>query len=454
MTAKSSDTSHVRKEWIAFAFIALATLAGALGILRWLAPQLLGLPVDLRLVGVSERQPAFFEGVFRPADYLHQEPLVNDPVTVVRGRPGAPESLVGGPHDLLGFRNRAVPKSVDVVVIGDSQTYGNNALLEDNWPSRMAASLPGPNAGVYAMAVGGWGAAQYVEMAVMASAMGPQLVVVAFYTGNDPLDSFKLAYSMDRFSDLRPAADVDLDDMPAVPFPTPADQIWEAVFADGTRTRFTPTLRLAANAPGPVPDAGYAVMAAAGREIMNVLRPMGMRVLFTIIPTKEFVHAGRVARDGLEAPTDYRRLVEVEGRRIAELSAALLAVPGAGYVDVATPLAAAALAGAQLYQEDDNGHPVADGYRLIGETVAAAAAGLMLPRARGLLEIPVTGDHSLYFLSLPEGLWRIAGAEVAVASGWRLEQARRVTFAALAGLPRLGTVERPDPARFGPEAAR
>jgi len=40
-------------------------------------------------------------------------------------------------HDLNGFRNIEVPKKVDILVLGDSQTYGTNASLEENWPSTL-----------------------------------------------------------------------------------------------------------------------------------------------------------------------------------------------------------------------------------------------------------------------------------------------------------------------------
>lgn len=443
-----------RREWLTFALVALATLAGTLGLLRWLAPQLLGLPLDLRLVGVSETAPAFYEGMFRAEDYTSRELILNDPYTVVRGRPGLEETAGWGPHDVLGFRNRAVPAAADVVVIGDSQSYGNNALLESNWPSRLENALPAPNAGVYSMAVGGWGAAQYVEMAVKAAAFRPQLVVVAFYTGNDPLDSFKVAFSLERFADLRPSTALDASDLPQVEFPPPPEQRWQATFADGSTMGFTPALRLASNAHNPVVDAGYAVMAAAAREITGILGPTGARALFTIIPTKELVYAERIAREGIDAPAAYRRLVQAEHEHLSALGAELAAIPGAHYVDVAAPLREAATGGAALYPADINGHPIAAGYAVIAEAVAAAAAQLVRPRPSGLLAVAVSEGSYLLYLSLPQGLWRFADGTIARSSGWQLEQAQPVTFAAIAGLPRLGVIEQPDPERFGPAALR
>lgn len=349
----------INKEWLLFSGVLLLTLAGAVGILRWLAPQLIGLPTDLRLVQVSEKLPPFYEGVFRRSDYLSADFLLNDPVTVIRGRPGFPELRSRGPHDVLGFRNREVPVYADVVVIGDSQTYGSGLVLEDNWPSLLAARLKTSQAGVYNMATGGWGGAQYLEMATKAAAFQPQLIIVAFYSGNDSLDSFRVAYGMDRFADLRPRAGLDAGDAPAAEFPPPPESLWPVVFDDGVQAVFTPELRLVANDSRPAVEAGYAVMAKAAREIQQVTQPFDAGVIFTIIPTKEYVYAEKVRRAGLEPPPGYTRLVEAEGERIGTLAGALRAISGATYVDLTAPLSAAALDGVMLYQTSGNGHPVA-----------------------------------------------------------------------------------------------
>ncbi|MFP6640656.1 MAG: hypothetical protein VCC04_10470, partial [Myxococcota bacterium] len=62
-----------------------------------------------------------------PIDYL-QPVRVTDPVLFLRLLPGS------GAHDEWGFRNLGVPSKVDVVAIGDSNTWGINATREKNWP--------------------------------------------------------------------------------------------------------------------------------------------------------------------------------------------------------------------------------------------------------------------------------------------------------------------------------
>ena len=51
----------MKKEWLFTTVILLVTLAAALGLLRWLAPGLLGVPADLQMVQTSKKVPPFFD---------------------------------------------------------------------------------------------------------------------------------------------------------------------------------------------------------------------------------------------------------------------------------------------------------------------------------------------------------------------------------------------------------
>ncbi len=444
----------VKKEWLVFSGVILFTLAMALILLRWLAPQLIGLPVDLRLVQVSDELPPFYEGVFRAEDYQSNQFILNDPVTVSRARPGLIESRFTGPHDILGFRNRAVPNVADVVVIGDSQTYGVNAALEDNWPSVLALRLEDKQAATYSMATGGWGAVQYLDMTTKAPTFQPQLIIVAFYSGNDSLESFRLAYSMDRFKDLRPVKGLNPGDAPAIKFPPPPESLWPVKFKDGTETVFAPALRLAVNDDHPAVDAGYGVMANVAREIHRLMQASGTALIFTIIPTKELVYADKVRRDGIEPPQEYVQLVAAEQARVSELAEAVRAIPGATYVDVVSPLSRAALQPVPLYPASDNGHPVSHGYAVIADSLAEAAKEKVSGRPRGLVAIPLTQTQGLLYLVTAEGVWSLPGMEHAIKNGWSSDQIQIVNYRALAGLPRRGMLGLIDPDRFGPDAMR
>jgi hypothetical protein len=366
--------SETKWNWLLPVISVVGTLLIALLLLRWLTPQLIGLPVNLQMVQVAEQKPAFFDNVFRDEDFRSRLYNISDPY-VTRGRPlTSDEGWRAGPHDLLGFRNYSIPNRPDIVVIGDSQTYGTNAMLVDNWPSRLAFAMKEQYVDVYGMAVNGWGPVEYLEIFPRALHFRPRLVVVAFYTGNDPLEGYKLAYAHDRWTDLRPDSELGPEDMPTVVFPPPESETWEVKFKDGLRTSFSPKYRLVSNRSHPVVRAGYAIMVEVARRMGEMAASAQVELVFTIIPTKEFVYAEKVAGDGLETPSDYRELVTEERRRIEELSSALKAIDGASYVDLVAPLQSVALGKGAIYPANINGHPIKSGYAVIANVIAPVAA--------------------------------------------------------------------------------
>lgn len=426
----------------------LLTLLVALGALRWLAPALLGGPQDLQLVRTSDEVPPFFEGVFRPEHFATTDFLLKDPRTVNRPRPfhGEVPPLAMGPHDVLGFRNRAVPAVADVVVIGDSQTYGVNAQLEDNWPSQLAQALERPS--VYAMAGGGWGAVQYIDMFRNAAAFRPRIVAVAFYSGNDALDSFTVAYGSDDWRELRPDPALTAGAAPAVPFPTPESEWWVPTVA-GRPLGFTPTTRLLSNRADPVVHAGYGVIRKTAEAMDRMARQAGIHLVLTVVPTKELVYAPRIAAEGLAPPEAYQELVVAERRNIDALCAYFTTLPATTCVDLVVPMQAAAMTSARLYPESANGHPVAAGYGVIAQAMAAAIAPRVAPRIDGLVVLGGDGDPTSVFLVRDGVAWLFESQELLEANGWKDAAARRVTSRELATLPKR-TVVAADPRRFGP----
>ena len=106
-----------------------------------------------------------------------------------------------GEHDEWGFRNREVPPKADIVVIGDSQTYGLNASMENAWP-KVLGNISGKY--VYNLSVCGYSPAQYHYLLNnYAVKLNPKLVIVAIYLGNDLVDVFDLVYSLDYWAYLR-----------------------------------------------------------------------------------------------------------------------------------------------------------------------------------------------------------------------------------------------------------
>ena len=443
----------MKREWLLASATGLVTLMAGLALIRWLAPQLLGLPIDLRLVGVQQALPPFYDGVFRPSDYLSSDSILNDPVTVTRLRPRLPERGGTGPHDLLGFRNRSVPNVADVVVVGDSQTYGNNALLEQAWPKRLAARLGLDGSTVYSMAAGGWSAVQYLDMALKATTFQPQVLVVAFYTGNDPLEAFRVAYATDGWPQLRVDPELDAADAPRVEFPAPIEDHWAVSFDVGVRTVFKPGLRLTSNLSHPAVEAGYEIMARVASEISAQTARFGLPIVFLVIPTKELVHAELVRGEGLTAPEAYNQLVKAESRRLAALAGRLARIPRAHYVDVLGPMRAAVASGRALYPHGENGHPIEAGYDVIAETLAPTVGRLLPERPRGVYGARYGPDEMRIALVKGGGVWFFAGRDLVVGNGWHWE-VPETSPRTLAGLPRCGIIREIDPARFGPTVSR
>ena len=109
---------------------------------------------------------------------------VPDALLVHRGNPAWPD------HDARGFRNTDAVTHANLVLLGDSQTYGTGVERLAAWPS-----ILGSRSGltVYNMAFGGWGPGQGLLLLPEALALEPSRIIYAFYFGNDLPDVFTLA---------------------------------------------------------------------------------------------------------------------------------------------------------------------------------------------------------------------------------------------------------------------
>lgn len=439
-----------RKDALFMAGVTIVTLITCLFAIRLLAPNLLGVPGDLHMVQTSTELPAFYDGVFAAEEVEATEWILLDPVTRIRPRP-----LVGfgdgfGPHDLLGFRNNAIPAVAEIVVLGDSQSYGNNAILERNWPSHLARSLDRPEQSVYNMAAGGWGAIQYLDAFENAFAFSPRAIIVAFYTGNDPLDSFLMAYNYDQWSELRPDANLTGNDAPPVEFRK--DEVWLADLGDLGSIELTPSYRLAANSDHPAVNAGYEIMARVAEDMSESLAAIEdaqTHLIFTIIPTKELVYSKAISRAGLQTPPDYQELLRREKEKIALLSHRISALDNATYVDVVEPMMAAALAERGLYPVDTNGHPRSAGYSVIGHALAEKVGALIGSRHKGVGAVKITGNGIRVYGIGDQQAVLFPSPELLTANGWSSDHIPLIDRHSLAGL-KIIVADQVDPEKFGP----
>lgn len=119
---------------------------------------------------------------------------VEDPVLRMRGQPH-----VAG-QDARGWRNPSVLSRADIVVLGDSQTWGSNAQVSETWTS-VLGSLSGLR--VYNMAMGGYGPVQYMALLDEAMTLKPGTIVAGLYFGNDIWDAYDIVYHVDAHAQFR-----------------------------------------------------------------------------------------------------------------------------------------------------------------------------------------------------------------------------------------------------------
>jgi lysophospholipase L1-like esterase len=443
----------MKKEWLLTVASVTLTLIVTLGLIRWFAPQLLGGSPDLQLVQIDKKVPPFFDNVFRAEDYHSADYLIKDPIVGVRAVPLYPDTNGMGPNDLMGFRNSSIPNSAKIVVLGDSQSYGNNAVMAQNWPSLMAAELQSKGATLYNMSVGGWSAPQYLNMFSKANAFQPEVVIVALYTGNDPLEGFLQVYGNPYWRALIPNKTLSANDAPKVSFPTPKEKMWSVQFKDGVKTVFTPTLRLSSNLDHPAVRAGYKIMEEVVRIISEAVKNEKLKVFVTIVPTKELVYASKVEAESIMAPPDYRNLVARERTNLQQLAQHIGSFPSVTYVDILKPLQQSAMQAIALYPENENGHPVAAGYAVIGHTLAGAVGPFVSTPRRELVSLETAPGEFQYLLLKENGFYVFASPEVIENNGWPPGIVKTISEAELKGLPLIGRIIGTDPFSYGPLAA-
>lgn len=103
-------------------------------------------------------------------------------------------------HDRRGFRNPSVPDNAHIVTLGDSQTYGTGVEPGQAWP-RQLESISGRI--VYSMAYGGYGPTHSLMLWDEAVALQPNMVIEAFYAGNDLFESFNVVHNQGKLSEFK-----------------------------------------------------------------------------------------------------------------------------------------------------------------------------------------------------------------------------------------------------------
>ncbi len=119
---------------------------------------------------------------------------VADKILGWRPNPAIPE------HDVKGFRNKEVPNKTSILALGDSQTYGTGVSADENWTSQLAKMS---NKNVYNLAYGGYGPTQSLVLLEEGLELKPEIVIEAFYSGNDLYDCFSFVYTKNQLQELK-----------------------------------------------------------------------------------------------------------------------------------------------------------------------------------------------------------------------------------------------------------
>jgi hypothetical protein len=103
-------------------------------------------------------------------------------------------------HDSKGFKNPAVPDKAQIIALGDSQTYPTAIEPDQAWPRRLESMTKET---VYSFAVGGYGPVHSLILWPEAVALHPEIIIEAFYSGNDLYDSFNIVYNRGQLPELK-----------------------------------------------------------------------------------------------------------------------------------------------------------------------------------------------------------------------------------------------------------
>jgi hypothetical protein len=342
--------------------------------------------------------------VLNPADYLSVTTL-RDPILGMTIAPSSPG------FDDWGFRNPAVPETVDIVTLGDSHTFGNTARMDEAWPSVVQRQT---GLTVYNMGLGGYGPNQYYQvLTTRGLTLRPKIVVCGLYMGDDFENAFSLTYGFDHWSSLRTSRWDKVD-----------GDIWGDAEAPGTfkslrnwLSRNSMVYRLVVHGPalnalkgrlqtrladatadpsvstfessdGTVREAFRPIRVAAGldqsraevgegmrltfhflREMNLACRKSGCTFAVVIIPTKETVFA-QYLQSAPQLNLKDRLDAVISNEEIATSALEdVLKEAGIPYVK-ALPALRQNIGQKLYYPGPADMHPGPNGYRVIGETVA------------------------------------------------------------------------------------
>lgn len=280
--------------------------------------------------------------------------------------------------DQYGFRNPMPwPDSADIVVLGDSWTFGYGVEDDEGWVARLADRLP--RRSVINLGLIGSGPEQYVRVfETFGAALEPKLVIFGVFPGNDVRDTrtFRQWLHAGRpgnydewrfFGGHPPGLRRTLQQRSyLLVLWNEIVKDWNLPFAgstiefpDGGRLRLAPSA-IARNAALAVPEnRDFQGAIGAILQGQELARAGSADFVVLLYPTKEEVYLPVMGESSPDAVGPFVTALEQRG------------VP---FIDLRPAMRERARAGDRLYFEID-GHANEAGYRLIADTVMAWLAG-------------------------------------------------------------------------------
>jgi len=251
--------------------------------------------------------------LFAPQPLLHDpDAFLPDPILGARLRPGFQDLVITTEFRSTWSINEdghRGPRAGDrgafptrILTLGDSFTFGYGVEEEQAWPRRLESLLSAggaPRAEVLNLGVGGygtWEAIRYLDRE--ASRLRPDLVLLAFYVGNDPHDNRRWYPSVPTFPVGDPAIGTG-DRVESVKrwlgsrlhlyslVSTRADEL--LVRAGLRRLVYPFEVDLLRSPPPEGVNAAWEATGAAFRELAHLVQRHGFRLRIVVVPMKHQV---------------------------------------------------------------------------------------------------------------------------------------------------------------------
>ena len=190
-------------------------------------------------------------------------------------------------------------------------------------------------------------------------------------------------------------------------------------------------------------------MARTAEKIAAKARQYNIRLIFVIIPTKEFVYAKKMLDEGITPREDYTLLVRDEQKNINDLAIRLKNIPGSAYIDLPSRLQAEAQRFPFLYPMTENGHPAEFGYEVIAGALAPYVRQLLPQKLSGPVVVN-THNKKFYYVVHKEGVWLFANEKILTGNGWNPGLATPISQRFIENMPITASVMTINPEQFGP----